>query len=67
MDLDIKTLFITSIAGMVVALFTGKFLRKALVLIISPIVKKTKTLVDDELFAEARRDLGVTDDETDGK
>ena len=52
---------------MVATLLTGKFLRKAVVLVVSPFVRKTKTKVDDELLETAKKDLGVEGDETDGK
>jgi hypothetical protein len=65
--MDLKTLFVTSLASMVATLLTGKFLRKAVVLVVSPFVRKTKTKVDDELLETAKKDLGVEGDETDGK
>jgi hypothetical protein len=65
--MDLKTLLITSVASMVATLLTGKFLRKAVVLVVSPFVRKTKTKVDDELLETAKKDLGVEGDETDGK
>ena len=65
--MDLKTLFVTSLASMVATLLTGKFLRRAVILIVSPFVRKSKTKIDDQLLETAAEDLGVKGDDSGGK
>ena len=67
MDLDWKTILAGSLTSAVLALLTGKFLRRAVILLISPLVKKTETKIDDQLLETAAEDLGVKGDDSDAK
>ena len=67
MDMDWKTILAGSLTSAVLALLTGKFLRRAVVLLISPLVKKTETKIDDQLLETAAEDLGVKGDDSDAK
>lgn len=59
--LDLQTLLTVGLTGAVAALFSGKFLRRLLLLPFEAISRQTKTKIDDKLVEEARRDLGVQD------
>ena len=63
MEFDWKTIVGMSVVSMLTALFTGKFLRRAVILLISPLVRKTENKIDDQLLETAAEDLGVKGDE----
>lgn len=60
--INLKVTLITTLLGIVTQLITGKFLKKALALIVRPFVKKTKNTVDDELLQAAEEDLGIAEE-----
>jgi hypothetical protein len=63
MEFDWKTIGATAAVSALMALITGKFLRRAVILLISPVVRKTKNKIDDQLLETAAEDLGVKGDE----
>lgn len=65
MLIQLKALLITALFNMAVSLITGKFLKKLIILIVSPFVKKTKTQIDDKLLDAAKEDLGILEKEKD--
>ena len=60
-NLDIKTLGMLALAGVVTALLTGKTVRRLLLLPFEWLASKTGSKIDDKLVDEARKDLGVHD------
>ena len=60
-NIDIKTVLMVGLAGVVTALLTGKTLRRLLLLPFELLAKKTANKTDDKLVEEARKDLGVPD------
>jgi hypothetical protein len=67
MDIDWKMILAGSLTSAILALLTGKFLRRAVILLISPLVRKTDTKIDDQLLETAAEDLGVKGDDSDAK
>lgn len=63
--MDYKTLLIGSLSSALVALLTGKFIRKLILLLVEQVTSRTKNKIDDELLEQAEEDLGVKlDDDT---
>lgn len=60
-NIDIKTILMVALAGVVTALLTGKTLRRLLLLPFELLSKKTANKTDDKLVEEARKDLGIPD------
>lgn len=54
-----KTLLMAAMGGAVVALLTGKLVRRLLLLPFEYLSSRTSSKVDDKLVEEARKDLGV--------
>jgi hypothetical protein len=63
MEFDWKTILGMSLVSAFTALLTGKFVRRALILLVSPLVRKTSNKIDDQLLETAAEDLGVKGDE----
>jgi hypothetical protein len=60
-NIDINTILMVALAGVVTALLTGKTFRRLLLLPFEWISSKTGSKVDDKLVEEARKDLGIPD------
>jgi hypothetical protein len=58
----LHTIIGMGLGSMVLAILTGKTLRRLLLLPFKLISRKTKTIEDDLLVREAARDLGLHDD-----
>ena len=58
----LQVLIITTLFNMLVSLITGKFLKKLVMLIVEPIVRRTKNKADDKLLDAAKEDLGISED-----
>ncbi len=58
---EIKTAAMVALAGAVMALLTGKTVRRLLLLPFEWIASRTSSKTDDKLVDEARHDLGVPD------
>lgn len=56
-----------ALIAMVVTVITGRTLKKAVVLALQWIARRTDNKVDDELVDTAANDLGVTDTTIDGR
>jgi hypothetical protein len=61
--MQLKLLLLTTLYGLLSKLITGKFMKKLLLSIVSPLVRKTKNKVDDELLSAAKEDLGIEEKE----
>lgn len=59
--LDLRNILLMGLGSAVLAILTGKTLRRLLLLPFKLISKKTKTKEDDLLVQEAARDLGISD------
>lgn len=59
--IDLNTVLMLALGGVVTALLTGKTLRRLLLLPFELLAKKTANKTDDKLVEEARKDLGVPD------
>jgi hypothetical protein len=59
---QLKILILGALFNMAVSLITGKFLKKLVLLIVEPFVKKSKNTVDDKLLETAKEDLGISED-----
>lgn len=59
--LDMETLLMVGLVGAAAALFSGKFLRRLLLLPFEFLSRKTENKVDDKLVETARQDLGIPD------
>ena len=57
--MDINTLIVAGLAGILTTLLSGKFLRRLILLPFKFLVAKTKTKEDDRLVEEAALDLGL--------
>ena len=66
-SMDIKTLGMVALAGVVTALLTGKTFRRLLLLPFEWAASKTSSKTDDKIVDEARKDLGVPDATLDEK
>lgn len=59
MNLDIKTAAMLGLAGVVTALFSGKFVRRLLLLPFEYLTRKSGSKVEEVLLHEAAKDLGI--------
>lgn len=59
--LDINTILMLGLGGVVTALLTGKTFRRLLLLPFEYLARRSDNKADDKLIEEARKDLGIPD------
>lgn len=58
-SIDISSLLLLAATGIVTAIFTGKFIRRLVLLPFEYLASRTSTTIDDKLLQEAEKDLGI--------
>lgn len=61
-NLTIREMIIMGLMSAFASLLMGKFLKKILVMIVQPVISKTKWKGDDELLETAKEDWNITDE-----
>lgn len=67
MEFDIKQMLMVAGAGIVVALLSGKAVRRILLLPFEWIASRTSNKIDDKIIDDAQKDLGIEGDSIETK